>query len=102
PDLNKTVSKRDASREPRERSGRSRDDENMTRLFINAGDMDKVGKGEMVKMICETGNVTGDDIGRIDVKREFSFVDVKNEVAVQVVNGLSGHKVGNRSIRAEV
>jgi ATP-dependent RNA helicase DeaD len=62
----------------------------MQRLFLNIGEMDNVNKGMMVRIICDLAGIRGNAIGRIDIKREFSFVDVEDKLARKVVESMNG------------
>jgi ATP-dependent RNA helicase DeaD len=88
----------------REGGRSSRSDEVFQRLFINIGEMDRVNKGMLVRLICDSSGVSGKEIGRIDIRREFSFVDVKPEVANQVKDSITGLAVDgkDRKIKAEL
>ncbi|HXC05053.1 MAG TPA: DEAD/DEAH box helicase, partial [Bacteroidia bacterium] len=48
-------------------------DANMTRFFINVGEMDGLDKGGLLRFICDTSNLEGSNVGRIDIKSSFSF-----------------------------
>lgn len=90
--------KRDDSR------GESRSyDGEYSRLFINIGEMDDLNKGMLVRIVCDNTNVSGKDIGRIDIKREFSFFEVKKGLETQVMealNALTNEK--GRQVRVEI
>lgn len=87
-----------------ERTDRREDDGNFQRLFFNVGEMDNVNKGMLVRLICDSAGIPGASIGRIDIKREFSFVDVGKEFADQVVTAMSGTQLdrSDRTIRVEI
>ncbi|MBX7095965.1 MAG: DEAD/DEAH box helicase [Flavobacteriales bacterium] len=83
-----------------DRGSRRERDNNMQRLFVNIGEMDRVNKGMLVRLICDQAGINGNSIGRIDIRREFSFVDVETSLAEKVkgkVNGMvleeNGRKV---------
>ncbi|MFZ5553365.1 MAG: DEAD/DEAH box helicase [Bacteroidota bacterium] len=82
--------------------GRSYDGE-YSRLFINMGEMDDLNKGMLVRIVCDNTNISGKDIGRIDIKREFSFFEVKKGLEQQIMdalNQLSNDK--GRQVRVEL
>jgi len=74
----------------------------MTRLFLNVGIDDHVQPAQIVKAICSSSPVTGKQIGAIALYGRYTFVDVPADAAAQVAKGLSGQKIGNRPVRAEV
>ncbi len=71
------------------------------RFFINIGLMDKVEKGEMLRLVCDATGIKGSDIGRIDLKREFSFFEVHNKVADKVRPAMKNMEYGGRQVRVE-
>jgi ATP-dependent RNA helicase DeaD len=96
-------SRPDRDRGERSSSGGSRraSDDNFTRLFINVGELDKMDKGGILRMLCDNTNVPGSAVGRIDLKREFSFVEVENQHAEQVRKSLDGNKIEGRDLKVE-
>ncbi|NLO37188.1 MAG: DEAD/DEAH box helicase [Clostridiaceae bacterium] len=74
----------------------------MTRLFLNVGIDDHVQPAQIVKAICSSSSLVGKQIGAIALYGRYTFVDVPAEAAAQVAKGLSGQKIGNRPVRAEV
>lgn len=98
-DLNATASARNNDRD---RSGNGSNDANFTRLFINFGELDNINKGALVRHICDKGGVGSKDIGRIDIKREFSFVEVTNDKAETIVNAMLGTEIDGREVRIEI
>jgi ATP-dependent RNA helicase DeaD len=98
-DLNKSMSERGGVRG--EGRDRSLDNTNFTRLFVNFGSLDNIHTREMMKIICDKTNISSKSIGRIDIKREFSFVEVENDIALTVVDGLNGQMVDGRKMRVE-
>lgn len=103
-DLNVNSDNRKERAERSERSDRREEDGNFQRLFFNVGEMDNVNKGMLVRLICDLAGIPGGGIGRIDIKREFSFVDVSKEFADQVVSAMSGTQLdrSDRTIRVEI
>ena len=57
------------------------------RFFINVGRLDKLKEGAIVRLVCEKSGIPSSKLGRIDLKREFSFFDVEKSVAKKVVYG---------------
>lgn len=100
PDLNKQPGK--VREGGRERSGARDDNENYTRLFINLGEIDKLDKGGMLRFVCDHSTAEGGSIGRIDVKPQFSFVDVHNQMVDDVLLQLNGINYNNRTVNVEI
>lgn len=91
---------RGSDRNSRGRSGRQAE-EGYTRLFINMGKMDNFYAAQVIDLVNR--NVHGKpQIGRIDLMKNFSFFEVANEDAQNVVKSLNRAKVGDRKIVVEV
>lgn len=74
----------------------------MARLFLNVGTDDGIQPAHIVRNICACSSLSGKQIGAIALYGRYTFVDVPAETASQVVQGLSGQKIGGRKIRAEI
>jgi ATP-dependent RNA helicase DeaD len=107
PDLNKSGEKSSRRRgdddgAPRRRGKSSNDgsaEAGYQRLFINLGVLDKVDRGALLRFICDNSKLVGRKVGRIDLKREFSFVEVENDAADGIVESISGLDYKGRTIR---
>ena len=90
----------DSSRERGESDKKKRTreaEEGMTRLFINFGKMDRMFPNKLIELInkCVPGRVS---IGKIDLMARFSFFEVAEEDAADVVEALSQYEVDGRRI----
>ena len=108
PDLNASADDRGRDRdrdgdrgERGERSGRGRGSEGFTRLFINLGSVDEFSRGNMLGFICNQTNISGKEVGRIDLKGVFSFFEVEDAVVDQVFEGFKNAEYNGRSVRIE-
>lgn len=74
-----------------------RAEEGMTRLFINFGKVDRMFPNKLIELInkCVPGRVK---IGKIDLMQKFSFFDVAEEDAGDVVESMSQYEVDGRRI----
>lgn len=109
-DINITPHKKGREKAPRfndrsDRNGRgdrSRGDRqskfNTKRFFMNAGKMDNIRKGSVVRLICDKAGVQSSMIGSIEILREFSFFEVETKVAEKVLKSLKGAKIDGRLI----
>lgn len=95
PDLNADSSK-GISRERGEQQGA------FTRFFINIGEMDNINKSGILRIVCEGTGLSGKDIGRIDVKSNFSFFEVDSKKADVVLGELNKDTYDGREIKVEV
>ncbi|MCF0199525.1 MAG: DbpA RNA binding domain-containing protein, partial [Bacteroidaceae bacterium] len=71
------------------------------RLFLTLSKMDGFYAKELIKLIND--NVKGDkvEVGRIDLLKNFSFVEVAEEDADRVIKALKGKRVKGRTIDCE-
>ena len=91
-----------------EKSSRSKDkkrvaEEGYVRLFLNIGKIDGMYAREIIGLLNK--NVPGDkvDVGRIDLMKSFSFIEVKQEDVNRVLKGLKhGVTVKGRSVVVDV
>ena len=91
-----------APRERGERGARGvRATSGMQRFFINLGRMDGITPGDLLKFVAGTTNISGRDIGRIDTKEKFSFIEAPVHL-IDTVLGLQGEMYGNRRVSVEL
>ena len=75
----------------------------MATLYIGKGKKDKLSKGDIVGFLCKKGELTADEIGRIDVKERYTYVAVKREKLQQVLRLTQGEKIkGIKTVIEEV
>jgi ATP-dependent RNA helicase DeaD len=84
-------------KKPAQRKGRL-SDEDVQSFFINVGRLDNIREGAIVRLICEKAGIRSDRIGRISMKREFSFFDVDKRSARKVFASLRGTVLDGRKI----
>ncbi len=102
-DINLVLSKKDRAKRPAPikrrqnniKSGKSR------RFFLNAGFMDDLKKGAVIRTICSRANISSDNIGPIEIMREFTFFEVEADVAAIVLKTMKGAKIDGRHIRVQ-
>ncbi|MDQ3191593.1 MAG: DEAD/DEAH box helicase [Bacteroidota bacterium] len=99
-DLNADTS-RGAGKERGERAGGERAGA-YTRFFINLGELDNINKSAILRIVCEGTGLTGQDIGRIDVKNSFSFFEVDSSKSGVVIEELNKDTYDGREIKVEV
>jgi len=106
PDLNVDASEGRGGFE-RERKGKSdrfgRDGykSDYTRLFINLGSVDEFTRGDILGFICNTTNISGKSIGKIDLKGVYTFFEVENASVDKVFSGFQNAEFNGRSVRVE-
>ena len=65
----------------------------MVTIYIGKGKKDKISKGDIVGFLCKSGNLTSEDIGRIDVKERYSYVAVSREKVTELLQNVAGEKI---------
>lgn len=101
PDLNNIDTSRLKVNSKNEIVGKKKE-KNTTRLFFNIGETDKLNTGALLRIICDYSGVTKDAVGRIDVKGNFSFVNVNSDVSQLIINSLKNKEYNGRKIRVEL
>ncbi|MFA5782819.1 MAG: DEAD/DEAH box helicase [Bacteroidales bacterium] len=71
------------------------------RLFINLGKMDGVYPAELISLINTNTQGLKVPIGRIDLKNSFSFFEVEESFAEEVIKAMSKAKINDRKIVVE-
>lgn len=71
-------------------------------VFVNVGTSDDVNVGKLIDFVCSSSDVRGKSIGKIRLNDRFSFVEVEDNVAGQVVSGLTDASYEGRQVRAEL
>ncbi len=81
------------------------DDENETdstvRLFVTLGKKDNLHVGELIRLITEKAHVNRQSLGKIMMYDAFSFIEVDEEVAPELIRTLNGAILNGRKIKAE-
>jgi hypothetical protein len=72
------------------------------KLWIGVGRKDNVGPGDVLGAIVGETKLPADQVGRIEVRDLFCLVEVRSEVAEQVVRALTGTTLRGRRITARV
>jgi ATP-dependent RNA helicase DeaD len=78
------------------------DSDRFSTVFMSLGKLDDFDKGSLLRFICDNSGITGQNVGRIDIKREFSFVDVDKDQAQKVADALSGMDMKGRKVKADI
>lgn len=86
-----------------ERGGSDRrDDDDSSRIFVNAGEANGFDKGGLLRFICDTTGLEGGNIGRIDVFENFSFFQIENQYTDQILEASGKEQLEDRTVRFEV
>lgn len=93
--------RRSGDRDDRRGRGERRDrpnDPNMTKLYIGAGREARINPGDLVGAICNETNLSGRDIGVIDIFGRFSLVEVPKDRSGDVIDALRGTTIRGRKV----
>jgi ATP-dependent RNA helicase DeaD len=71
------------------------------RLFISIGSRDNVRAGDLVGAITGEASISGDQIGKIEIRDSFSVAEVASDVADRVIAALNGTTMRGRSLRVD-
>lgn len=75
--------------------------ETWVHLFMSIGSRDEVGPGDILGAITGEAGVSGDRVGKIDIRESHSTVEVATPVAGQVIQALNGRTLKGRSLRVD-
>ncbi len=73
----------------------------MVRLFLNVGQLDNIQAKTIVQVITSKSSLSRKMIGDIDIKREFTFVEIPAEHADQVINALIDFSYRGKKVSIE-
>lgn len=73
----------------------------MQRFFINLGTMDGANAGELLKFVSNASGVAGRNIGRIETKEKFAFIEASSEFTDAIMN-IKGEMFGSRRVSIEL
>lgn len=97
PDLN--------SSEEKPQRGKDRDrfvpDGRYKRMFINLGSVDELTRGDLLRFVCDNSGISGQDVGRIDLKGIHTFFEVEASEAENVYKSLKDAAFQGRKIRID-
>jgi ATP-dependent RNA helicase DeaD len=72
-----------------------------TRLFVGVGERDGVRPGDLVGAIAGESDISGTQVGRIDIRDTFSIVEVPADVAQRVIESVNGITIKGRNVRVD-
>ena len=82
--------------------GKSRDDENMTRFFINLGRKDDLNPGKLIGLINEQEITDNVEIGQIEILDTFSFFELDKNFTDETISSFEGAEFNGRSVNVEI
>ncbi len=93
---------RDAAGAPTDASARRATRPTWTKVFVGVGKRDGAGPGDLVGAITGETSAAGGQIGRIDIRQNFTLVDIDSLVADAVVRSLDGSRIKGRQVVARL
>ena len=72
-----------------------------TRLFLSVGKRDGIQAGDLLGAVTGEAGVDGKEVGRIEVRDDFSRIEVHDPVAERVMQALNGSSIRGRSVRVD-
>jgi ATP-dependent RNA helicase DeaD len=92
----------DAERERKDDRGKSRDDENMTRFFVNLGRKDQLNPGKLIGLINDQNITDNVEIGQIEILDTFSFFELDKNFTDETIAAFVDTTFNGRSVNVEV
>jgi ATP-dependent RNA helicase DeaD len=74
----------------------------MRHMFINLGSADGLDAGRMLRYLCETAGIKGEQVGRMEIKGVYSFLDVDQEAWDSIAEGFKGEVFKGRRVRVDL
>jgi ATP-dependent RNA helicase DeaD len=71
------------------------------KIFLTVGSRDGVRPGDLVGAIANESGVPGDQVGRIEIRDNYSRVEVHPDSAPTILKALNGITIKGRSVRAD-
>ncbi|MFH1581538.1 MAG: DEAD/DEAH box helicase, partial [Pseudomonadota bacterium] len=102
-DINASLEKKEDAHHPVKKGRQQKNLEHgrSKRFFLNAGSMDNLKKGAVIRTLCSKAGISSEKIGPIEIMREFSFFEVETSVAAKVLKSMKGAKIDGRNIRVQ-
>jgi ATP-dependent RNA helicase DeaD len=96
-DLN--VAERERGRDDR---GKARDDENMSRFFINLGRKDDLNPGKLIGLINQQNITNNVEIGQIEILDTFSFFELDKNFTDETITAFTDATFNGRNVNVEI
>ncbi|MBW1842293.1 MAG: DbpA RNA binding domain-containing protein, partial [Deltaproteobacteria bacterium] len=102
-DINVPLKKKEESHYPvkKDRGQKNLKPGKSIRFFLNAGSMDDLKKGALIRTLCGRSGISSEKIGPIEIMREFSFFEIEKSAAAKVLKSMKGAKIDGRNIRVQ-
>jgi ATP-dependent RNA helicase DeaD len=71
------------------------------RLFVSVGSRDNIRPGDLVGALTGEAGITGDQVGKVDIKDTFTVVEIAAGAADRVIRAMNGTTMRGRSLRVD-
>ncbi|HET7320941.1 MAG TPA: DbpA RNA binding domain-containing protein [Longimicrobiaceae bacterium] len=71
------------------------------RLYVGVGSRDDIRPGDLVGALAGEANIKGSQVGKIEIRDNFSIVEVESAVADRVIQMVNGTTIKGRSARVD-
>ncbi len=92
----------DSERSRKDERGKSRDDENMTRFFVNLGRKDQLNPSRLIGLINEQNITENIEIGQIEILDTFSFFELDKNFTDETIEAFVDTTFNGRSVNVEI
>ena len=72
------------------------------KLFLNLGKKDNIMAKDIVGSFSSNVAISGNDIGKINILEKFAYVEVPNEYANEIINGMKEKKIKGKEVNIKV
>ncbi len=101
PDLNVDIAHKGRSAGSNNGSGESYRS-SAPRMFINLGSVDGFDRGNMLEYVMDMTGATKTQVGRIDIKGVYSFIEMEEAVLPKAMESFNGEVFNGRKVRVEI
>jgi len=71
------------------------------RLYVGVGSRDQIRPADLVGAITGEASIRGNQVGKIEIRENFSIVEVEAPVADRVISAVNGTSLRGRSVRVD-
>lgn len=82
-------------------SGRSRSNSGMARLYVNVGSAKGASQRHILSAVIDEAGIPKKMVGKIDIYDKFTFVEVPEDMADQVVDSLTDKRIKGSRVKVE-
>ena len=99
--LKMAMSKEDIDDQSKDDFGDTGASPGMVRFFLNIGRKDRIKAKDIVKAVGDKTGLSSSIIGKVDIYDKFSFMEIPNTSAKDVLSAMNGAKLRGRTVNIE-